>query len=303
MTRWPASGNARAGLTSMSPSAVHPEEGWSQVIRPRRPLFDWDARELWAYRDLVLLLVKRDFVTTYKQTILGPLWLILAPLLSTALYAVLFNRIARLPTAGAPPILFYLAGLVLWTYFSGALSSIATAFLANAHLMGKVYFPRLVVPLAMVISHLLKLAIQLVLLLACLLYYHLQGRVPAPGPELLLVAVLPLLAGLHALGFGTLVSGLTVRYRDLQVLLQFGLQLWMYATPVIYPLELVPAEYRWVALLNPMCAVVEGFRHGLGGAGALHVPGLAYSLACGLLVCTAGLAVFHRAEQDFVDSV
>lgn len=265
--------------------------------------FDLRLSELWDYRELVLLLTRRSFVVTYKQTILGPLWLLISPLLTSVAYVVVFGRIAGLSTEGVPKLLFYLLGTAAWGYFASCVTKNATTFVDNAQLFGKVWFPRLAVPVSQVLSALVRLAIQFAMVLVLVVYYVARGML-APRWELwplVLVALLQL--GLLGMGCGVVVSALTTRYRDLAVLVDFGVTLWMYATPVVYPLAEVPDALRLIALANPATAPVEWLRHAILGVGGVPAHALAWSWAVTLIVAVAGVAIFNRVERTFVDTV
>ena len=273
------------------------------VISPHRGWFDWRLGELWRYRDLVALFVWRDFVSVYKQTILGPAWHVIRPLLMTLTFTVVFGRIANLPTDGAPPFLFYMCGSIVWLYFSTCMDAIAKTFVANAQLLGKVYFPRLAIPVSVVISNLIALGIQVAILLLVLLVYRLNG---APTRLTSWVFAMPmvllLLAG-YATAGGIIVSALTTRYRDLVHLITFGLQLLMYATPVIYPSSALPPRYQWLAHVNPLAAPIEAFRRGLIGVGTVSTGDLVTSFAVMLVALVVGLMLFARVERTFMDTV
>ena len=276
---------------------------WTEVIAPQSSLFDLRLRDVWRYRDLLLLLVRRDFVATYKQTILGPVWFFLQPVLTTLTFTLIFGRIAGLSTDGLPMMLFYLAGITLWNYFSECLNRTATVFKDNAAVFGKVYFPRLVMPLSIVVSNLVKLGIQFMLFLLFWGYYLIAGAEVHPNAAALLLPVLVLLLGGLGLGFGMIISALTTKYRDLVFLLTFGVQLLMYATPVIYPLSSIGPKYRWLILANPMSAVIETFRYGFLGTGSFSWGGLAYSAGFTIVVLALGTVIFNKVEKSFMDTV
>jgi lipopolysaccharide transport system permease protein len=281
-----------------------PDEAWSMVIEPQRGLLDLRLAELWRYRDLVLLFVRRDFVAVYKQTILGPLWYLIQPLLTTVTFTVIFGQIASLPTDGLPQFLFYMSGTVVWAYFAACLTKTSETFVQNANLFGKVYFPRMAVPVSILISNLITFAIQFLLFLVFVLFFAVRG---APiHPQWTWIALSPLLvlvmAGL-GLGFGVIISSLTTKYRDLRFLVTFGVQLLMYATPVIYPASSIPARFQWLIQANPMTPVVEAFRYAFLGAGTVDAGGLLYSAAFTLVVVALGSVVFNRVEQTFMDTV
>ena len=279
------------------------DQGWDLIIEPRRAWWDLRLGQVWRYRDLIMLFVWRDFVSTYKQTILGPLWYLIQPIITTLVFTVIFGNIANLPTDGLPRFLFYMSGTVIWTYFSGCLKKTSNTFAANAGLFGKVYFPRLAIPIADLISNLLTFAIQFTLFLAFLAYFMLSGAdVYVTTWALLLPVLIFLMAGL-GLGFGIIISSLTTKYRDLRYLVGFGMQLWMYATPVIYPASTIPEEWQWVLNVNPIAPVVEAFRYAFLGAGSPSWGGLAYSFTFMLAVFTIGVLIFNRVESTFMDTV
>ena len=279
------------------------DQDWDLVIEPRRAWWDLRLGQLWRYRDLIKLFVWRDFVSTYKQTILGPLWYLIQPIITTLVFTVIFGNIANLPTDGLPHFLFYMSGTVIWTYFAGCLKKTSNTFAANAGIYGKVYFPRLAIPIANLISNMITFAIQFILFIAFLAYFILSGAdVRVTTWALLLPALIFLMAGL-GLGFGIIVSSLTTKYRDLHQLVGFGMQLWMYATPVIYPTSTIPEEWRWVLSANPVTPIVETFRYAFLGAGSPSWSGLAYSFVFMLVVFTIGVLIFNRVESTFMDTV
>ena len=276
---------------------------WTMVIRPQRNLLDLRLSELWRYRDLIRLFVWRDFVSVYKQTILGPLWYLIQPLLTTITFTVIFGRIARLPTDGLPQFLFYMSGTVIWAYFADCLNKTSNTFVSNANLFGKVYFPRLAVPISILISSLIAFAIQFLLFLAFLAYFFLSGSQVQPNIWILLTPVLLfMLAGL-GLGFGIIVSSMTTRYRDLRFLVSFGVQLWMYATPVIYPVSSIPERFRPLIQANPLTPIVETFRYAYLGGGEVNMLNLLYSFGFMLVVLIIGILIFNRIEATFMDTV
>lgn len=276
---------------------------WTMTIEPRRGWLDLRLHELWAARDLVMLFVWRDFVSVYKQTILGPLWYLIQPLLTTLVFTVIFGRIAALPTDGLPQFLFYLSGTVVWSYFAECLNKTSQTFITNANLFGKVYFPRLAAPVSILISNLITFAIQFALFLGFVVYYMLSGAGVQPNAWALLTPFLLLIMAGLGLGFGVIVSSLTTRYRDLRFLVTFGVQLWMYATPVIYPVSAIPERFQPLILANPLTPVVEAFRYAYLGAGTINGPMLAYSALVTLVVLFAGLLLFNRTEATFMDTV
>ena len=280
------------------------EENWTLIIEPQRSLLDLRLGELWRYKDLVLLFVRRDFVSTYKQTILGPLWYLIQPLLTTITFTVIFGSIASLPTDGLPQFLFYMSGTVVWGYFADCLNKTSITFVNNASLFGKVYFPRLAVPVSILISSLITFLIQFGMFLLFVLYFALR-RTPIQlnGMWILLSPLLMLMMAGLGLGFGIIISSLTTKYRDLRFLVSFGVQLLMYATPVIYPVSSIPARFQWIIQANPMTPIVEGFRLAFLGAGTVDAVGLFYSFVFMLVVVGLGIVIFNRVEQTFMDTV
>lgn len=281
-------------------------EKWTEVIEPRTSLFDLRLKEVWRYRDLLMLLVKRDFVATYKQTVLGPIWFFLQPILTTITFTLIFGRIAGISTDGVPMLLFYMAGITLWNYFSECLNRTATVFKDNAQVFGKVYFPRMVMPLSIIISNLVKLGIQFLLFLCFWAFYLITTDGVHPNIYVLLTPVLVLLMGGLGLGFGLIISAMTTKYRDLVFLLTFGVQLLMYATPVIYSLsdpKIAASSYSWILHLNPMAPIVETFRYGFLGKGAFNWGELGYSCIFTLVVVALGTVIFNKVEKSFMDTV
>ena len=278
-------------------------EEWSLVIRPKSGWFDLHLADLWRYRDLVMMFVRRDFVSLYKQTILGPLWFLIQPLLTTLTFTVIFGNIAQLSTDGLPKILFYMSGITAWNYFSDCMLKTSETFSTNAGIFGKVYFPRLAVPLSIVISNLIKFGIQLGLFLGFYVYFLAAGTAISPNLALLLLPLLILMMAALGLGTGIIVSSMTTRYRDLRFLVQFGTQLLMYTTPVIFPLSKIPAEYRWVIVLNPMTSIIETFRYAFLGTGTLSWEMLGYSAVVTAVILAAGVLLFNHVEKTFMDTV
>ena len=276
---------------------------WDLVIEARKKWWDLQLREVWHYRDLIAMFVRRDFVSRYKQTILGPLWLIIQPIMTSLVFTVIFGNIAALPTDGLPQILFYLSGTVLWHYFSNCLTGTSNTFIQNAGIFGKVYFPRLVTPISLVISNLITLSIQFSLFLVFMIYYFVRGADVHLTPWALAFPLLIILLAGLGLGFGIIISSLTTKYRDLNYLVGFGVSLWMYATPVIYPVSAIPEKWRWVADINPITPIVETFRLGFLGAGDTSWLRLAYSGGFMLVVMLIGVLIFNRVEKTFIDTV
>ena len=287
----------------MSENEILTDENWDLIITPRKKWWDLQLRDVWHYRDLIGLFVRRDFVSRFKQTILGPLWFIIQPLLTSLVFTVIFGNIAQLPTDGLPQMLFYMSGTIMWSYFSSCLTSTSTTFTSNAHLFGKVYFPRLVMPISIVISNLITFAIQFAFFLAYFAFFALRGSaVRFTSWALALPLLVLLMAGL-GLGFGIIISSLTTKYRDLQHLVGFGVSLWMYGTPVIYPVSSIPEQWRWVADVNPVTPIIETFRAGFLGAGDASWPRLAYSAGFMVVVIFIGVVIFNRVEKTFIDTV
>jgi len=282
---------------------VASQNEWDLIIRPQHAWWNLHLDELWRYRDLIRLFVWRDFVAAYKQTILGPLWYVIPPIVSSVVFTVIFGNIAHLPTDGLPAFLFYMAGNTVWGYFSGCLVSTSSTFTANAGIFGKVYFPRLSMPLSVVISNLISFAIRFVLLLLFVAYFMLAGADIHPNWWILSLPLLLLIMALMGLGFGIIISSLTTKYRDLQQLVGFGVQLLMYATPVIYPLSTIQGGWRWLILANPMTPIVEVFRLAFLGVSAIEPAYLLYSAAFTVVVFLAGALIFNHVETTFMDTV
>jgi lipopolysaccharide transport system permease protein len=285
----------------MSESQNSEGEKWDLVIEPKNKFFRLNLKELLQYKFLMFLFVRRDFVAQFKQTLLGPLWFIIQPVMTSGIFTVVFSEVAKIPTEGVPPFLFNLAGVTLWNYFASCLTSTSNILGSNAGLFGKVYFPRLAVPISTVITRLYTFSIQFVFFLVVLFAMMLSGAHLTPNLYLLLVPVMIIHAGLLGLGIGLWASALTVKYRDLNQLIGFGVSLAMYATPIFYPLSAMPGRLRWIADLNPMAPVVEIFRYAFTGAGALPVVEYGISLGLTVVLVFLGLALFHRAERNFVD--
>lgn len=279
------------------------DDNWSMIIEPQRSLFDLRLSELWRYKDLVMLFVRRDFVAVYKQTILGPLWYLIQPVLTTLMFTVIFGQIASLPTDDLPQFLFYMSGTVIWAYFADCLNKTSNTFVQNSNLFGKVYFPRLAVPVSILISNLITFLIQLALFVVFVVFFMMSGSTVQPNIWLLFVPVLVLMMAGLGLGLGIIISSLTTKYRDLRFLVTFGVQLLMYATPVIYPVSSIPERFRPFILANPMTSIVETFRYAFLGAGTVNIGQLLYSFIFMLVVVFLGTVIFNRVEQTFMDTV
>lgn len=273
-------------------------------IEPKKKWLDVDIKGLWRYRDLYYMYIKRDIVTQYKQTVLGPLWYVIQPLMTTVMYMVVWGGIAEIPTDGVPQPLFYLIGIALWGYFSQCFSSCSDVFGSNAGVFGKVYFPRLVVPASSITSNLIRFLIQFVIFLLAYLYFIVSGKFPASfSVSFLLAPVFIAMLGLHGLSWGLVISSMTTKYRDLKFLISFGVQLLMYATPVIIPLSEVPAKYRIFIELNPLTSIFESFKYSCLGAGQFDVNGLIYSFIFLCVTMFFAVIIFNRTEQRFMDTV
>ncbi len=273
------------------------------LISPRKGLIDLKLKEIWYYRDLFVLFIKRDITVSYKQTVLGPLWFFIQPMLTTLMFLLVFGRIANIPTDGVPPILFYLGGITIWNYFSDCLRLTSSTFVSNAGLFGKVYFPRIITPLSIVSSNLVKFSIQFTLFLGVFLYYYFTNAQINPNFTLLLLPFYILILAIMALGFGLIISAMTTKYRDLTFLIQFGIQLWMYITPVIYPISQIPEKYRWVIMANPVSSIVEAFKYGFTGSGNFYISGILYSALFAVVLFFISVAIFNRTEKTFMDTV
>ena len=261
--------------------------------------------EIFNYKDLLWIFIKRDFTTFYKQTILGPLWFFLQPLLSTIVFTIIFNKVAKIPTDELPPILFYMSGIIAWNYFSTCLISTSNTFTSNAGLFGKVYFPRIIVPLSKVISSLTQFIVQLFMFLGFYLYYYLAGY-ESIEPSIITLLLLPVMIIQMALlgqGLGMIISSLTTKYRDLHYLVSFGTQLLMYASPIVYPLSVVPEKYKYFILINPMTPIIESFRYVFIGKGELYTNLLFYSIITTLTIFLLGFTIFNKVEKNFIDTV
>jgi lipopolysaccharide transport system permease protein len=278
-------------------------EGWTKVITTDRGWWDLRMGQLWKYRDLITVFMHRNMVATYKQTVLGPLWFFVQPLITTVVFTVIFKKIARIPTDSIPPFLFYMSGIVAWNYFQECLLKTGTTFSANSGLFGKVYFPRLTVPLSVVGTNLLTFAIQFTFFLGFFIYFYLHGAPMHPNWR---IAVLPfLLVEMAALGLGVgcIVSALTTRYHDLSMLVSFGMQLWMYGSCVAYPLSSIPPDVRWIFICNPMVPIIEGIRFAFFGEGTVEIWHLAVGGGVSAVILVVGLALFSHVERTFTDTI
>ena len=280
------------------------QENWTNVISPKKRAFDFDLKGIWDYRDLYKIYVRRNVVTVYKQTVLGLAWFFISPIFTTVMYMFVFGGLAGISTDGIPQAVFYLSGILLWGYFSSCFSSNSSVLASNAGIFGKVYFPRLIVPLAGMTSQLITLGIQLLLLIVVYVYYVLTGAPLHLQWEILLFPVFLMLIAFTAMSWGLICSGLTVKYRDLNMLISFGMSLLMYATPIIYPMSVAADKsYGWVLRLNPLSGVFESWRYALTGVGAMDWSGLLYCAVCLCVTMLIGLLVFSKAERNFIDTV
>jgi lipopolysaccharide transport system permease protein len=281
-------------------------ENWDFIIEKKSNIFNLDIKEVWRYRDLLFMYVKRDIVTFYKQTILGPLWFVIQPVFTTIMFMFVFGGIAGISTDGVPQAVFYLAGLVCWNYFSDCLTKCSDTFNANQGIFGKVYFPRLIVPLSITVSNLIKMGIQFALFLIVYIYYYITLDNFHINATLLLFPLLIVMLGCLGLGFGLIISSMTTKYRDLRFLISFGVQLWMYITPVIYPLSVMKnnySHYMWVIVANPLTSILETFKYGFTGVGIFNWGYLAYSFIFTIVILLLGIVTFNRVQKNFMDVI
>ena len=279
-------------------------EDWTEIISPKNNLFDLKLRDVWRYKDLMILFVKRDFAAQYKQTVLGPVWHVIQPIFTTLIFLMLFTRIAKIPTETLPPVLFYMSSLTIWNYFSACFTNTSTTFITNANIFGKVYFPRLVLPLSIIISNLARFAIQLGLLLLLMVYYSFNGYQANLGLHTLLLPIIVVIMAGMGLGLGIIISSLTTKYRDFNVLVTFGVQLLLYATPVAYPLSyLEHSRLKSIIQWNPLSSLVEGFRFAIFGTGTFNIALFSYSIVFTIVVLFIGVVSFNRVERSFMDTV
>ncbi|MBL57395.1 MAG: ABC transporter permease [Flavobacteriales bacterium] len=276
------------------------------IISSKRGLFSINFKEIWQYRDLLTLFVKRDFISVYKQTVLGPTWFVIQPILTTFIYTVIFGGIAGIGTDGIPKFLFYLAGITCWGYFSECFLKTSNVFVTNTELFGKVYFPRMIAPLSIVVSNLLKFTVQFILFIVAYCYYYLTGTNVHFNWVLTMVPILILLTALMGIGLGMVISSLTTKYKDLRFLIAFGVQLVMYTTPIIYPFSLIKnklGEYYWLAYFNPITPIIESFKYAFFGKGTLDLAGLTFSAIFAIVVMIVGTVIFNKVEKSFMDTV
>ena len=279
------------------------QKNWDIYIKPKTGWLDLNIKELFKYKDLIYLFVKRDFVTFYKQTILGPLWYVIQPLINTIVFTIIFGNLAKISTDGIPPFIFYMAGTVVWGYFATCISLTSNTFNSNADIFGKVYFPRIAVPIANVIISLLQFLIQFIIFIIFLLYFKGQGSLINPNMNVFLLPLIILQMAILGLGFGILISSLTTKYKDLVFVMSFFVQLWMYATPIVYPLSIIPEKYRFLAAMNPMTSVVETFRGAFLGVSTITANHIIVSVVVTIFIFFIGFLLFHRIEKSFMDTV
>tara|TARA_B100000029_G_C17565148_1_gene954789 strand:- start:359 stop:1210 length:852 start_codon:yes stop_codon:yes gene_type:complete len=279
------------------------KKNWDIIIRPKNNFFQINFLEIYKYRDLIKMFVIRDFVTFYKQTILGPLWYVIQPLINTIVFTIIFGNLAKISTDGVPPFLFYLAGNVVWSYFAVCLTTTSNTFIANADIFGKVYFPRLTVPIANVIISLLQFLLQFIFFLAFLIYFYFRGVEINIGFTVMLLPLILFQMAILGLGVGILIASLTTKYKDLTFLMTFGVQLWMFATPVVYPLSIVPENYRIFIILNPMTSIVEIFKKIFLGQSSIELHHVLISIIITLFIFFLGLFNFGKMEKNFMDTI
>jgi len=279
------------------------EQQWTEEINSHDSLFTINFKEVWQYRDLLIMLVKKEYITFYKQTILGPIWFFVQPILTTLIYVLLFGQIAKLSTDGSPQIAFYLSGITLWNYFSECLTKTSSVFKDNAAVMGKVYFPRLIMPLSIVVSGLMKFSIQFTLFICVIFYFTFVKELIHPNIWVIATPFLLLLMACFSLGMGMIFSSLTTKYKDLVFLLTFGIQLLMYASPVVFPISSIPEKYKWIIISNPLTGIFECFRYGFLGTGNFEPTSLIFSTLTTLVILTIGVLIFNKVEKSFMDTV
>ena len=276
---------------------------WDIVIYPSKRLFEINFREIWEYRDLLYMFIMRDIITVYKQTVFGPIWYFVEPMLTMLVYIIIFSNIAKIPTDSIPPPLFYLAGIIMWNYFADSFTQTSDTFYQNSAIFGKVYFPRLIIPIAKIISAMIKFFIQSLLFLSVYIYFLSKGLEPKVNLAILLVPYFLLLMAGLGLGFGIIFTSLTAKYRDLKFLITFGVQLLMYATPIIYPVSIIPEKYQLLILANPLAPLIEGFKYAFLGAGKLTLYGILYSSCFTVIVLMAGIFIFNKIQKNFIDTI
>ena len=282
---------------------MNEKKKWNIYIKPNIGWFEINIKELFHYRDLIWLFVKRDFVTFYKQTILGPIWYIIQPLINTIVFTIIFGNLAKISTDGIPPFIFYLTGTVAWSYFASCITLTSNTFNKNADIFGKVYFPRIAIPIANVIISLLQFFIQFTVFLLFLVYFKSQGSLIYPNIYILALPLIILQMAVLGLGFGILISSLTTKYKDLTFVMSFFVQLWMFATPIVYPLSIVPEKYKFYVALNPMTSIVETFRGAFLGVSSIELTHILISVLFTISIFFLGLLLFNRVEKSFMDTI
>ena len=285
---------------------INPSQDWDLIIKGKTSLFDVRFKDLWHYRDLLILFVKRDFVSFYKQTVLGPLWFFIQPIFTTIVFSFVFGKLAGIGTDGIPQYLFFLSGITAWAYFSDCLTKTSTVFRDNVNIFGKVYFPRLIMPLSIIVSNLVRFGVQLLLLLFMMGYFYLnpiEGTSFSFSYAIFFFPFIVILMALLGLGIGLIITAITTKYKDLTFLVTFGVQLMMYATTVIYPLSEVPVEYKKIIELNPMTGIIEAFRFAFLGKGEFTLWSIGYSIIITLVLLTFGILIFNKTEKNFVDTI
>ena len=280
------------------------DDNWDLIITPQKSFLSIDLKSIWKYRDLLVLFVKKDFISVYKQTVLGPLWFFIQPILTTITFTIIFGNVAKISTDGLPKILFYMSGITLWNYFAECLTKTSNTFVANQGIFGKVYFPRMITPISVVINCLLKLGIQLIMLFGfwCYYYFVVEANITL-RITMFLFPLMVILIAFQGLGIGMIISSMTTKYRDLTFLVGFGVQLLMYASPVVYPLSVVPDQYKWIIMMNPMSSVVELFKYSILGEGYVDWYWLCYSAIITMIVFVIGVLTFNKVEKSFIDTV
>lgn len=282
------------------------DEEWLFEITPKNNFFALNLKEVWQYRDLLFLFVKRDVVTVYKQTVLGPIWYLIQPLLTSVTFTIIFNNVAGITTGTVPPFLFNLAGITVWNYFTACLTGTSDTFRSNASIFGKVYFPRIIVPISIVVSNLLKFGIQFFIFIAVYIYYYLQGSFISLNGTVVLLPILILLMGILGLGLGMLISSLVTKYRDFTFLISFGVQLLMYLSAVMYPMSLIKEKipnYGWLVQYNPLAYIIEATRYMLLNVGQISILGICYTFVVTVIVFFVGVLIFNKTEKSFIDTV
>jgi lipopolysaccharide transport system permease protein len=288
---------------NLTMDSKNPHSQWDLIIKSKSPVLDLKFHDLWRYRDLLLLFVKRDFVSFYKQTVLGPLWFFIQPLFTSLVYTFVFGNLAKISTDGLPQQLFYLSGITAWNYFADCLTKTSTVFKDNASIFGKVYFPRLIMPLSVIVSNLVRLGVQLILLVILMIYYATQGANFQITSAILYFPLLVVLMAFLGLGMGLIITAMTTKYRDLSFLVSFGVQLLMYSTTVIYPLSAASEKYKFFIQLNPMTSIIEAFRFAFLGKGEFTTWSICYSVVVTLVVFFLGIVIFNKTERNFIDTI